>query len=115
MVLRTGQSLLPAFDESLQCNSRYLYNRANRKEVPDMMSIVAYQIRQSFKPRGEITAEEANKVGYELAMRFTKRANTLFIVATPQTVTTSINLRFSTPLDGSKKFRIFFRHWPFSG
>lgn len=33
--------------------------------------IIAYQIRQSFKP-GEITAEEANKLGYELAMRFTK-------------------------------------------
>lgn len=33
--------------------------------------VIAYQIRQSFKP-GEITAEEANKVGYELAMRFTK-------------------------------------------
>jgi len=33
--------------------------------------VIAYQIRQSFRP-GEITAEEANKVGYELAMRFTK-------------------------------------------
>ena len=33
--------------------------------------VIAYQIRQSFKP-GEITAEEANKVGHELAMRFTK-------------------------------------------
>ena len=33
--------------------------------------IIAYQIRQSFKP-GEITPEEANKIGYETAMRFTK-------------------------------------------
>ena len=33
--------------------------------------IIAYQIRQSFKP-GEITPEEANRVGYETAMRFTK-------------------------------------------
>ena len=32
--------------------------------------VIAYQIRQSFKP-GEITPEEANKVGYELAERFT--------------------------------------------
>ena len=30
--------------------------------------VIAYQIRQSFRP-GEITAEEANKVGYELADR----------------------------------------------
>ncbi|MBO5620256.1 MAG: relaxase/mobilization nuclease domain-containing protein [Butyrivibrio sp.] len=33
--------------------------------------IIAYQIRQSFKP-GEITPEEANAIGYETAMRFTK-------------------------------------------
>ena len=42
--------------------------------------IIAYQIRQSFKP-GEITPEEANQVGYETAMRFTK-GNHAFIVAT---------------------------------
>lgn len=41
---------------------------ALKKETND---IIAYQIRQSFKP-GEITAEEANRVGYETAMRFTK-------------------------------------------
>ena len=33
--------------------------------------IIAYQIRQSFKP-GEVTPEKANEIGYELAMRFTK-------------------------------------------
>jgi len=42
--------------------------------------IIAYQIRQSFKP-GEITPEEANQVGYETAMRWTK-GNHAFIVAT---------------------------------
>ena len=34
-------------------------------------NVLGYQIRQSFLP-GEITPEEANQVGYELAMRFTK-------------------------------------------
>lgn len=34
-------------------------------------NVIAYQIRQSFRP-GEITPEEANKVGYETAIRFTK-------------------------------------------
>lgn len=33
--------------------------------------IIAYQIRQSFKP-GEITPDKANAIGYETAMRFTK-------------------------------------------
>ena len=42
--------------------------------------VLAYQIRQSFKP-GEVTPEEANKIGYELAIRFTKDKHA-FIVAT---------------------------------
>lgn len=42
--------------------------------------IIAYQIRQSFKP-GEITPEEANAIGYETAMRWTKGQHA-FIVAT---------------------------------
>lgn len=42
--------------------------------------VIAYQLRQSFKP-GEITPEEANQCGYELAMRLLK-GNHAFIVAT---------------------------------
>lgn len=42
--------------------------------------VIAYQIRQAFKP-GEITPEEANRIGYETAMRWTK-GNYAFIVAT---------------------------------
>ena len=42
--------------------------------------VIAYQIRQSFKP-GEVTPEEANRLGHELAMRFTKGRYS-FIVAT---------------------------------
>jgi hypothetical protein len=43
-------------------------------------NIVAYHARQSFKP-GEITAAEANRIGYELALRFTK-GRQAFIVCT---------------------------------
>jgi len=42
--------------------------------------VLAYHIRQSFKP-GEITPEEANRLGHELALRFTKGKHA-FIVAT---------------------------------
>ena len=67
--------------------------------------IIAYQIRQSFKP-GEITPEEANKVGYETAMRFTK-GNHAFIVAT-HTDREHIHNHIifnSTNLDCDRKFR----------
>ena len=69
--------------------------------------VIAYQIRQSFKP-GEITAEEANKVGYELAMRFTK-GKYAFIVAT-HTDREHIHNHIiynSTALDSIRKFRDF--------
>jgi len=42
--------------------------------------VIAYHTRQSFKP-GEITPEEANEIGRELALRFTKGRHA-FIVAT---------------------------------
>ena len=32
--------------------------------------VIAYHVRQSFKP-GEITPEEANRLGYQLALEFT--------------------------------------------
>lgn len=62
--------------EFLLAKQEYL-RITGRKQKGD---IIAYQIRQSFKP-GEITPEEANAVGYETAMRFTK-GNHAFIVAT---------------------------------
>ncbi len=43
-------------------------------------SVLAYQIRQSFKP-GEVTPEEANAIGYELAERYLK-GKFAFVVAT---------------------------------
>lgn len=69
--------------------------------------VIAYQIRQSFKP-GEVTAEEANRIGYEFAERFLKGKHA-FIVCT------HINRHHihnhiiwnSTALDCQRKFRNF--------
>ena len=70
--------------------------------------VIAYQVRQSFRP-GEITPEEANKVGYEFAERFLKGKHA-FIVAT-HTDREHIHNHIiynSTALDGTRKFRDFF-------
>ena len=53
---------------------RTLTGKTSSKEV------IAYQLRQSFKP-GEVTPEEANKIGYELASRLLG-GDHAFIVAT---------------------------------
>ena len=69
--------------------------------------VIAYQIRQSFKP-GEVTPVEANRIGYELAQRFLKGRHA-FIVATHcdrKHVHNHIIFN-STSLDCQQKFRDF--------
>ena len=71
--------------------------------------MIAYQVRQSFKP-GEITPEEANRVGYEFAERFLK-GKYAFIVCT-HTDRAHIHNHIiwnSTSLDCKSKFRDFLR------
>jgi AraC-like DNA-binding protein len=70
--------------------------------------VVAYHVRQSFKP-GEITPEDANRIGYELAERFTK-GKYAYIVCT-HTDKAHIHNHIiwnSTALDCKRKFRNFF-------
>ena len=71
--------------------------------------VIAYQIRQSFKP-GEITPEEANRLGYETAMRWTKGKHA-FVVATHTDKAHIHNhiIYNSTTLDGLHKYRDFLR------
>ena len=71
--------------------------------------VIAYQVRQSFKP-GEVTPEQANRIGYEFAKRFLKGEHA-FIVAT-HTDKHHIHNHIiwnSTSLDCQKKFRDFYR------
>ena len=71
--------------------------------------VIAYHLRQAFVP-GEITPEEANRVGYEMARRFLK-GNHAFLVAT-HTDKAHIHNHIiwnSTALDGRRKFRDFKR------
>lgn len=70
--------------------------------------VLAYQIRQAFAP-GEVTPEEANRMGYEFAERFLK-GNHAYIVATHVDRHHIHNhiIWNSTSLDCTRKFRNFF-------
>lgn len=71
--------------------------------------VIAYQIRQSFKP-GEITPEKANEIGYELAMRFTKGKHAFTVCTHTDKAHIHNHIIFnSIALDGKRKFRDF-RH-----
>ncbi len=69
--------------------------------------IIAYQIRQSFKP-GEITPEKANEIGYELAMRFTKGRYAFTVCTHTDKAHIHNHIIFnSITMDGKRKFRNF--------
>ena len=64
-------------DEEFLLTKRLYEQTTGRRQKSD---VIAYQVRQSFKP-GEVTPEEANRIGYEFAERFLKGKHA-FIVAT---------------------------------
>ena len=69
--------------------------------------VIAYQIRQSFKP-GEITPEEANEVGYETGMRFTKGKHAFIVATHVDRAHIHNHIIFnSTNLECDRKFRDF--------
>ncbi len=75
----TGYQCSPklADSEFLLAKKIYIQKTGRTRGADD---VIAYHLRQSFVP-GEITPEEANRLGRELAMRFTKGKNA-FLVCT---------------------------------
>ena len=103
--LVTGYQCDPmTVDEEFLLSKRQYEQITGRRQRHE---VIAYQIRQSFKP-GEITPEEANRLGQELALRFTK-GKYAFIVAThtDQAHVHNHIVFNSTSIDGTRKFKNF--------
>ena len=101
---------------SYQCDSRvadaqFLLDKqtyaARTGRMRGADDVIAYHLRQSFVP-GEITPEEANRLGVELARRFTKGKHA-FIVCThiDKSHTHNHIIWNSTTLECDRKFRNF--------
>ena len=83
------------------------YKATTGREQRRDADVLCYQIRQSFKP-GEITPEEANRVGYETAMRWTKGKYAFFVATHTDRQHIHNHIYYnSTSLDCSHKFRDF--------
>lgn len=89
--------------EFLLSKQRYAVMTGRRQKS----DVIAYQVRQSFKP-GEVTPEEANRIGYEFASRFLKGRHA-FLVCThvDKKHIHSHIIWNSTTLDCKGKFRDF--------
>ena len=83
------------------------YKAATGREQRRESDVLCYQIRQSFKP-GELTPEEANKIGYETAMRWTKGKYQFFVCTHIDKGHLHNHIYYnSTAYDRSRKFRNF--------
>lgn len=99
-----GCDIETADEEFLLSHREY---HANVREIRKK-EIIAYQIRQSFKP-GEITPEKANEIGYELAMRFTKGDYAFTVCTNTDKKHIHNHIVFNAiSMDGKKKFRNFY-------
>lgn len=85
--------------------SKRQYAQHTGRKAP---GVIAYHIRQSFKP-GEITPEEANIVGRELAERFLKGKHAYIVCTHTDRRHIHNHIVFnSTTLDNAAKFNNFF-------
>ena len=92
-------------DAEFLLSKRQYFNQTGRSQGAD--DVIAYHLRQAFKP-GEVTPEEANQIGRELALKLTKGSHA-FVVCThidKHHVHNHIIIN-STTLDCQKKFRNF--------
>ena len=87
--------------------SKAKYKAITGREQKKDENVLYYQIRQSFK-QGEIDHDTALKVGYDLAMRWTKGAHAFFVVSHVDRPHPHIHIYYnSTALDCTRKFRDF--------
>ncbi|WP_430661843.1 relaxase/mobilization nuclease domain-containing protein [Gemmiger formicilis] len=94
-----------AADEFLLAKASYA--AMTGREQKKANDVLCYQIRQSFYP-GEITPKEANRIGYELAMRWTKGRHAFIVTTHTDRHHIHCHIYYnSTTLDCTRKFRNF--------
>ena len=96
--------------EFLYNRQRYLEKTGRRRNYTSgkLHSVLAYQIRQSFKP-GEVTPEEANQIGYEFARRLLKGKHAFFVATHIDKKHIHNHIIWdATALDAKRKFHNFY-------
>jgi len=87
--------------------SKERYKATTGREQKRDADVLCYQIRQSFRP-GEITPEEANRIGYETAMRWTKGRHAFFVATHTDRAHIHNHIYYnSITIDSTRKYRDF--------
>jgi len=87
--------------------TRAKYKAITGREHNKKKDILYYNMRQAFVP-GEISHDDALKIGYETAMRWTKGNHAFFVVSHTDRPHPHVHIYYnSTSLDCTRKFRDF--------
>ena len=85
--------------------SKKIYAQLTGRSQPKGRDVLMYRIIQSFKP-GEVSPEEANRIGYELAMKFTGGQHQFMVATHVDKAHIHTHIEFnSTNLNCDGKFR----------
>ena len=87
--------------------SKRLYFQLTGRSQSRKHDIIMYRVIQSFKP-GEVTPEEAHKIGYELAMKFTGGQHQFVISTHTDKRHIHNHIEFNSKISECKKFRYAF-------
>ena len=87
--------------------TKQYYHLIGGRKMPSDKDVLLYHLKQSFKP-GEVSPEEANRIGHETALRFTGSKHA-FVVATHIDRGHAHNHIYfnAVQMDADKKFRNF--------
>lgn len=109
---RNGDLIIAYECDPATADAEFLLSKAKYKAITGReqkrdRDVLYYQIRQSFPP-GEIDAETALKISYDLAMRWTKGRHAFFVVSHVDRPHPHCHIYYnSTSLDCTRKFRDF--------
>ena len=109
---RDGDLILSYECDPKTADAEFLLSKAKYKAITGREQkrdedVLCYQIRQAFPP-GELDAEAALAVSYELAMRWTKGKHAFFVVSHVDRPHPHCHIYYnSTTLDCTRKFRDF--------
>ena len=108
-----GGKLISAYEcDPATVDAEFLLSKSKYKAITGRVQkwdedILCYQIRQSFLP-GEVTPEEANRIGYELGMSWTKGKHAFIVTTHIDKAHVHNHIYYnSTSLDCARKFRNF--------
>ena len=109
---RNGDLILAYECDPATADAEFLLSKAKYKaitgrEQKSENNVLYYQLRQAFPP-GEIDAETALKISYDVAMRWTKGKHAFFVVSHIDRPHPHCHIYYnSTSLDCTRKFRDF--------